>query len=340
MEMYLFRSDQWKILYNCSKIRVNDVAFGERYHPINGVVIIAMFVVFEALYLPCAYSICRRYRNSCYILLFFIAIVDVVMLCFHGLVVGILCFTGDVFCSNPHFTYITGCFASALFVMETSANFFLALDRCADCISPAVSKFFFSEKRVFIWAGLSSLLAMYYFFFFQPAIYSGIYMNSFMNPFQGYNVELDLTQYSSLISTSYNLFLSFGFPAAYLIFISLFVYKVKLTRSFGSETHRKKQMMIFIQVALINGLNVSSSILYTIMQQLPMSKMLIIIGYYLNYFIFGFPPIIFLVFNTSIRRDCHKMFQSMLNEMSVRLHKRPISPGNQIQFISTFVDSK
>ncbi|KAI1711529.1 serpentine type 7TM GPCR chemoreceptor srt domain-containing protein [Ditylenchus destructor] len=343
MELYLFRPYQWEKLYSCSNFNISEVSFAERYHPVNGVMIIAMFVVFEVLYIPCMYSIYRQARNSsCYKLLFYVGIADVLMMFFHGLETGIYCFTGEVFCSNPHFNYITGCCGAALFAMETSANFFLAIDRCADCFSPSISKFFFSNNRTWIWTGFSTIFAVYYFFFLMPATYNGVYMNWFLNPYHGYNVKIDFSQYANLISTVYDMFLSFGFPAAYLMFVTLFVYKVKLVRSLGSGAHRKRQIMMFIQVAIINGLNISCFLLYTIMQHLPLSKTLIVIGYYINYFMFGFPPIIYLIFNTTIRRDCRKKFKDIVYNIAVRLLKMSDNRTTSLdlQQTTTFVESK
>ncbi|KAI1703088.1 serpentine type 7TM GPCR chemoreceptor srt domain-containing protein [Ditylenchus destructor] len=192
------------------------------------------------------------------------------MMFFHGLETGVYCFTGEVFCSNPHFNYVTGCCGAALFAMETSANFFLAIDRCADCTSPVISKFFFSKNRTWIWTGFSTIFALYYFLFLTPATYNGIFMNWFMNPYYGYNVEIDFNK-------------------------------------------------MLIQVAIITGLNISCFLLYTIMQHLPLSKTLIVIGYYINYFMFGFPPIIYLIFNATIRKDCRKKLQDILYSIGVRM---------------------
>ncbi|KAI1708766.1 serpentine type 7TM GPCR chemoreceptor srt domain-containing protein [Ditylenchus destructor] len=240
------------------------------------------------------YSIYRHAKNSsCYKLLFYIGIADILMMFFHGLETGIYCFTGEVFCSNPHFNYVTGCCGAALFAMETSANFFLAIDRCTDCLSPPISKFFFSKNRTWIWTGFSTIFAVYYFFFLMPATYNGVYMNWFLNPYYGYNVKIDFSE-------------------------------------------------MFIQVAIINGLNISCFLLYTIMQHLPLSKTLIVIGYYINYFMFGFPPIIYLIFNTTIRRDCRKKFQDVLYNIAVRLLKMSDNRTTSldIQLTTTFVESK
>ncbi|CAK5040054.1 unnamed protein product [Meloidogyne enterolobii] len=66
------------------------------------------------------------------------------MLLFHGLESGVYNFTGEMFCPNYNFNYVTGSFGAALFALETSANIFLAIDRCCDFISPKICEFLFN----------------------------------------------------------------------------------------------------------------------------------------------------------------------------------------------------
>jgi len=47
MELYLFRPERWQELYNCNKINISDVPLEERYHPLNGTIIILLFILFE-----------------------------------------------------------------------------------------------------------------------------------------------------------------------------------------------------------------------------------------------------------------------------------------------------
>ena len=129
MELYLFRHEQWARLYNCARINVDDVPFQQRFHPLNGTLIVAMFVLFEVnheffqllrifdhflktLYLPCICAIYKHREHSCYKLLFYIGIADIAMLFIHGLETGVFSFTGEVFCSNPHFNFVTGSIAA------------------------------------------------------------------------------------------------------------------------------------------------------------------------------------------------------------------------------------
>nr|CAD2171956.1 unnamed protein product [Meloidogyne enterolobii] len=77
---------------------------------------------------------------------------------------------------------------------------------------------------------------------------------------------------------------------------------------------------MFIQVAIICGINIACCYLYAIMQRLPMSKTLIIVGYYLNYFVFGLPPFIYLFCNETIRNDVKKIIGKNLHKLAKKLY--------------------
>ncbi|KAF7633787.1 hypothetical protein Mgra_00006855 [Meloidogyne graminicola] len=320
MELYLFRSDEWEKFYNCNKINLTEIPFVERFHPLNGSIIIVLFIIFEFLYIPCIYSIYKHTEHSCYKLLFFIGIVDMIMLFIQGLETGVYNFTGGMFCYNINFNYITGSIAVALYAMETSANVFLALDRCLNLISPKLNEFLFDGKRIFFSFGFSIIFSLYYFFYVNPSLYNGLYMNWFFNPYQGYSIEasIDIEKYTNPITFWYNLFLTFCFPIIYLFYISSFIYRFKEIYSIADVTQRKWKITTFIQVAIICGLNIACCCLFSIMQRLPMSKTLILIGYYVNYFVFGFPPIIYLSLNKTIRTDCLLLFYKIFYKNKVQ----------------------
>uniref|UniRef100_A0A1I8BEV3 G_PROTEIN_RECEP_F1_2 domain-containing protein n=1 Tax=Meloidogyne hapla TaxID=6305 RepID=A0A1I8BEV3_MELHA len=80
---------------------------------------------------------------------------------------------------------------------------------------------------------------------------------------------------------------------------------------------------MFIQVAIICGINIACCALYAIMQRLPMSKTLIVIGYYFNYFVFGLPPFIYLFFNETIRNDVKKLIGKKLHKLAEKLYLPP-----------------
>uniref|UniRef100_A0A914N973 G_PROTEIN_RECEP_F1_2 domain-containing protein n=1 Tax=Meloidogyne incognita TaxID=6306 RepID=A0A914N973_MELIC len=327
MEIYLLRREEWEKFYNCNRINVDDVPFSERYHPLNGTIIVGLFVIFETLYLPCLFAIYKHTEHSCYKLLLFIGISDMLMLLFHGLESGIYSFTGEMFCPNYNFNYVTGSFGAALFALETSANIFLALDRCCDFISPKLCEFLFNGKRITFWIGFSIIFSFYYFFYVNPAFYNSVYMNWFMNPYQSYSIEstVNLNDYINPITFWYNMFLTFGFPIIYLIYICFFIYRLREIKAIVDVSQRKWKITMFIQVAIICGINIACCSLYAIMQRLPMSKTLIIIGYYLNYFVFGLPPFIYLFCNETIRNDVKKIIGKNLHKLAKKLYSPPNS---------------
>uniref|UniRef100_A0A915P400 G_PROTEIN_RECEP_F1_2 domain-containing protein n=2 Tax=Meloidogyne TaxID=189290 RepID=A0A915P400_9BILA len=220
------------------------------------------------------------------------------MLLFHGLESGVYNFTGEMFCPNYNFNYVTGSFGAALFALETSANIFLAIDRCCDFISPKLCEFLFNGKRITFWIGYQSY-----------SIESTVNLNDYINP----------------VTFWYNMFLTFGFPIIYLIYICFFIYRLREIKAIVDVSQRKWKITMFIQVAIICGINIACCSLYAIMQRLPMSKTLIIVGYYLNYFVFGLPPFIYLFCNETIRNDVKKIIGKELHKLAKKLYSPPNS---------------
>uniref|UniRef100_A0A914HSU2 Uncharacterized protein n=1 Tax=Globodera rostochiensis TaxID=31243 RepID=A0A914HSU2_GLORO len=346
MEVFLADFKQWEQLYNCSRVNIADVPLRERQQLVNGTVMLVLFVFFETLYLPCLVAIWKHREHSCYKFLFYIGVTDVLMLPIQGMLSGIYSVFGVVFCSNPVFNFFIASCGAALFAAESSANFFLALDRLAETVSPKCGKLLFSGGRAWLWTIASSIFGLYYFYMVKPAVFAPTYANWFMNPYQDFdNVTFDPNDYVNSVILYYDGLLSFGFPAVYVIFVALFLRKLRMKKGvvqqqpitivaatnstsqnvstsksvhFNVSTKSKKSSsadyakIVFIQVIAINGINVSTFVLYSIMQHLPMSKALIITGFYCNYLMFGIPPIVYLLVNRTIRNECRKMVKKVI----------------------------
>nr|CAD2177509.1 unnamed protein product [Meloidogyne enterolobii] len=172
-------------------------------------------------------------------------------------------------------------------------------------------------------------LSIYYLFYVNPGIYDGVNMNWFINPFQSYpTVKVDITNYINPMTIYYDTFLTFGFPAFYLLFILLFLFRLKEVRAISNVSQRSWKISMFFQVSIIIGLNISCTLLFSIMQYLPISQALILFGYYTNYFVFGFPPVIYLIFNKTIRTDCRIMLGSIFFFLAFKLDKRQSVANN------------
>ncbi|KAI3410478.1 hypothetical protein GPALN_004579 [Globodera pallida] len=198
------------------------------------------------------------------------------------------------------------------------------------------SKMLFSGRRAWLWTMASSVFGLYYFCFVKPPCFSPTYGNWFMNPYQDYNnITVAPEDYADALILYYDTFLSFGFPLVYAIFVLVFLRQLKRKNeqhNVVSHTNNllfqkaspqniccpssaKFAKIVFIQVAAINGINVATFMLFSIMQRLPMSKWLIVVGFYCNYLMFGLPPIVYLLVNRTIRNECRRMAKKMIKSL-------------------------
>ncbi|KAL3069635.1 hypothetical protein niasHT_036427 [Heterodera trifolii] len=111
MALLLFRPEQFTKLYDCSRVNISEVPLLERQGIINGTAMLILFFVFEILYIPCVVAIWKHREHSCYKFLFFIGILDILMLPIQGLVSALYSFFGVVPCSFLTFNFIIGSFS-------------------------------------------------------------------------------------------------------------------------------------------------------------------------------------------------------------------------------------
>jgi hypothetical protein len=116
MELFLFRHDEWLELYNCSLIQIDSLPLevrGGKFHA-EAWATIMLCALYYVLYGPCLVSIWRnRHQNACYLLLFYIGLMDVGILWILGFLHGILTLQGAVFCSSPTLLYWVGILISS-----------------------------------------------------------------------------------------------------------------------------------------------------------------------------------------------------------------------------------
>ncbi len=109
MNIYYHDEQFHNLHYNCSLYLVDSIPLSQRCHPIAGVALITIFVLFEAFYIPLLLVIWRHAQSSsCYKFMFFIGIVDVLSLFVSGLTQGIYAIYGLVYCSAPTPSFFAG----------------------------------------------------------------------------------------------------------------------------------------------------------------------------------------------------------------------------------------
>jgi len=101
MEQYFFHQDTFQLHYNCSFYSTDAIPLAERQHPHLGWAFISLFTAFELIYLPILVVMGMNLQQSCYKLMFFMGVVDVVCMVVNGFMVGLWAIQGVVYCDSP-----------------------------------------------------------------------------------------------------------------------------------------------------------------------------------------------------------------------------------------------
>uniref|UniRef100_A0A183CJA8 Receptor expression-enhancing protein n=1 Tax=Globodera pallida TaxID=36090 RepID=A0A183CJA8_GLOPA len=75
---------------------------------------------------------------------------------------------------------------NGLWVTETTAEMFLAFNRCVELSNSGLANLLFGGKRIYLWMAVPTLYGLYFLMFTKPIIFNGIYITWFQNPHVGY----------------------------------------------------------------------------------------------------------------------------------------------------------
>uniref|UniRef100_A0A914HXA1 Serpentine receptor class gamma n=1 Tax=Globodera rostochiensis TaxID=31243 RepID=A0A914HXA1_GLORO len=299
MELYLFRPVEYQQLYNCSSYKIEDVPLASRTHTALGVSFIMQFVLFELCYIPCMFSIWKHRAQACYKFMFFIGIVDILCLVICSFMHGYFAVTGAVFCSHPDLIYWSGVIGFFFWVIESSVDILLAINRCVEMTSPIWGKRLYNGRRAWLWLIPPSIYAAYIALTQMPVLFNGIYFAWFFNPHVGYIDDFGTIYYNNW-QTFHNWLVTVGLSSSYLIFTTIFFYK---TSSGGFSRSTTAQKATFLQVLAISAVNTICGLIYIYMQFFRISDFLIYLASFLWVWAHGLPSLIYLTMNKTIRRD-------------------------------------
>ncbi|KAL3080439.1 hypothetical protein niasHT_038876 [Heterodera trifolii] len=324
MELLLFRYAEFERLYNCTWLDIDSVPLERRtqFMP-ESITICVLCAVYYVLYVPCMYSIWKHlHDNSCYKLLFYIGVTDLGILWILGFFSGWLNLRGDVFCSHPILIYVMGIVATSIWMAESTADLILfkpkvlAFNRCLELTSPHFSRVFFEGYRTSLWIVGCSLYALYWAMFIKPVLYSSIYFGWFFYPFVGYSND-DHHQYEHWLHVVHNIAVAFLSPAIYLFFASKLFFNVQSNRrQFGvvASELNSMQKRTFFQVFLVSLINTLTGSLYVYMQSYSVNQWVITLAEFAWLNVHGFPAVIYLALNKTIREDCRMLYMKVFRK--------------------------
>nr|CAD2182848.1 unnamed protein product [Meloidogyne enterolobii] len=305
MDIFLFKRSEYERRYTCENVTVGQVPLKQRQSLILGSITMIMFIFYHILYIPCILSLSKNLKSPCYKLLFYIGIVDIIGLWITGFETALFGLLGFVYCSSPVLMYISGCFACAVWGAETTAEAVLAFNRCLDMLLPRIAKLLFEGRRTLLWLLAITLYGFSWLFYATPALFTGIHFSWFFNPYVG-GYKNTTENYVCVFDAFHNITMAIFLPVVYGGFlIAHFAYK--RTR-FSNTTISKTDIEIIIQVFIISLLNFGAATLFILMNHVQITEPYIIVTQFFWFHVHGFPPIIYIILNKTIRNDCKKFF--------------------------------
>ncbi|KAF8376449.1 hypothetical protein PRIPAC_82878, partial [Pristionchus pacificus] len=286
--------------YNCSRV----IPIGEEWtktrgvsHPIFGVWSMCWGILCEIFYIPCIYALYKERRQSCYRIMLWLAIVDVIAILCNSVGFGFFLIEGTVFCSRPWSVWIVGCVGLGMWCGACIGCLLLVTYRLFELLN--MSKRFEAQTNILIIIATSYAL---YFAFLTPPILTNTEFNAmFYDPFIG---DVPTEVYVNWPHTVNNLLVVMSSATLYIFLI--FVLRTK-QGAMPSEAGRTKMAVngpIFIQASLICVFNVAASLEYIYMNFFPTPQILIELGHISWQISHGVPPFIYLLLNKTVKRHC------------------------------------
>ncbi|KAL3088497.1 hypothetical protein niasHS_009948 [Heterodera schachtii] len=319
MELFFFRHAEYERLYNCTGLIIDSVPLEQRQFVPESIVICILCTIYYVLYFPCIYSIGKHMReNSCYKMLFYIGITDLVNMFVLGYFSAWLSFHGAVFCSNPTLIYFAGMTVQAIYIAESTMDLILAFNRCLELSSARASHFLFSGRRINFWLIGCSLYALYWTVFIKPALFSGLFFAWFYDPFIGYHKTEN--EYEEPIQIVHDITVAFLCPIIYFILAAKLFFDIRKNRQqFGTYISELDtlQAKTFVQVFLISLIHSLTGIIYVYLQYNEAHQWMITLAEFAWFHIHGFPPVIYWALNKTIREDCRMLYKKLFHSNRV-----------------------
>ncbi|KAL7076640.1 hypothetical protein ACQ4LE_003731 [Meloidogyne hapla] len=201
--------------------------------------------------------------------------------------------------------YISGCFACAVWGAETTAEAVLAFNRCLDMVLPRVAKLLFEGRRTLLWLMAITLYGFCWLFYATPALFTGIHFSWFFDPYVG-GYKNTTENYVCVFDAFHNITMAIFLPLVYGGFlIAHFAYK---RSHLNNNKISQMDMEIILQVFIISLLNFGAATLFILMNHVQITEPYIIVTQFFWFHVHGFPPIIYIILNKTIRNDCKKFF--------------------------------
>ncbi|KAK0406317.1 hypothetical protein QR680_018500 [Steinernema hermaphroditum] len=304
MEVYIFRHKTWKERYSCdyfSQEEWNAKGIPRYGHGFFSITFSTIALVF---YIPCLIVMKRKefIQNTCYKIMFYLGVIDVLSQIIDGFINGFLLVTGAVFCSMPNFIYVSGTFAFSIWCSQCGLCFFLAINRFLDtCGGKELTDVLFSGFRTHLWCIVSILYGLVMVVVPPPILFTSIGGSWFYDPYFGFNVTTEAKYYNPMMGVN-----NIGITVVLFVLYTGMIAKLCLqSRSSGGQVHIQKT--IFLQAAFICLLNAITGLVYLYMQFFEPPEWVIVGAAITWQGSNGGPAFVYILFNRTIQRNVFRM---------------------------------
>ncbi|GMS80943.1 hypothetical protein PENTCL1PPCAC_3118, partial [Pristionchus entomophagus] len=299
--------------YNCSRVRpVGEawtIARGVQ-HPYFGYWSILWGVMTELFYIPCIYALYLERRKSCYRIMLWLAIDDIIALASNSIAFGFILVEGSVFCSRPWFFWIVGCFGLGSWCGACFGCLLLVTFRLFEVMN--LSKRFEATANYLI--VIATCYVIYFTFLTPPVFPSSEFKAMFYDPFIG-DVPPEVYVNWPQIANNYLVVLTSA--TLYILLVIIVVTKQGAMASEDGRSRMSASAPIFIQASLICFCNVTAAMEYNYMNFFPTPPFVIELGQISWQLTHGMPPFIYLLLNKTVKRNLRSLIAP----------KRQVSPS-------------
>ena len=181
----LLKKDIIEKYYNCSGRTYEEwKAFG---HPntVIGLIYGIVGFIYLSFLLPFLLVFMKTdlTQHSCFKIMFFMGIIDVIQIPLGGFYCGYAAYVGMVFCMSPMLNYILGCIMFSCWVSGSCCSMILGINRCVNVTSKKLSTILFHKERTLIWLMLPAFYFLYFILFHPPTIFNSSAYALFFDPF-------------------------------------------------------------------------------------------------------------------------------------------------------------
>ncbi|TKR73730.1 hypothetical protein L596_021008 [Steinernema carpocapsae] len=308
MELYLFRHEEWKKRYSCYYLTEAEWDLHRIPRVAHGAFSVCFSVVAITFYVPCLIAMVKKEfkTNTCYKIMFYLGIVDIISQIVDGFINGYLLIIGAEFCTMPHFIYITGTLPFSTWCAQCGLCLLLAINRFCDMWGSYYFNRMFSGYRTHFWCCLALIYGLTMMFTPPSLVFvSSVGGSWFYDPYMGYNITgIDHSWYFNYMMGVDNISIT---VLLFVLYTGMLI-KLYIESRKADQFTNHIQKSIFCQAAFICSLSAIPALIYLWMQFFYTPEWLIAVGHLAWQGSNGGPAFIYMIFNRTIRRKVLSMF--------------------------------